>query len=287
MHFENTRRLYVSDIDGTLLNSEGQLSTETKSVVQAFIASGGAFTLCTGRPTGTALAIAHELGIQLPILTYNGAMGYSMQQGRYIHHALLPPVSAVKLIVLVTSRAIVCVLYVLDSAGNTVLLHDNPKRPVMSRFVKDHLVYEHLLERIDGNLSLQADDSLIQLIAINSKASLTKLKQAVLDNFELKVFLVECFRDPGEWFLEVTSMQSTKGKGVQWLRDHLGASEVICFGDLSNDIPMFEVADYAVAMENANDRLKQLANAVTLCNNSHGVVRFLIDRYGDALRLLR
>ena len=280
MDFNQTGRLYVSDLDGTLLNSKGKLSPRTKSVIRNFIEAGGAFTICTGRPTGTALAIAEELELELPVLTYNGAMAYSLNERSYVHHSLLPEGVTDRLVELCHEHGVECLLYALEAGGSTVLVHDGFTQPIMQRFLVDHLEFEHLTDRKAAQLKLSESDRAVQLIAIHKKSVLDRLKQAILEEFELKIFLVECFRDPGEWFFEVTSMNSTKGKGINWLRGHIGAREVICFGDLSNDIPMFERSDFAVAMENANDQLKALSNAITLSNDSHGVAHFIGERYG-------
>lgn len=279
MKFDTTGSLYVSDIDGTLLQSDGTLSAETKRVVRQFIDNGGAFTLCTGRPTGLVLAIAAELGIRLPVLTYNGAMAYSIEAQRYIHHSVVPQETAQLLVDRIKAVGIDFLIYVLDAAGQTVLVHNRPEHSVMARFVSDHVSYEHLVERYDADLTLQSGDQLVQIVAINGQSVLSELQADLLQHLPVKVFLVECHDDPGQWFLEATSMRSTKGKGVNWLRDHVGAERVICFGDLLNDIPMFEVADTAVAMDNAAEPLKALAHEVTSCNDTHGVAKFLSERY--------
>lgn len=279
MHFNETGRLYVSDMDGTLLQTDGTLSPVTKTVVRRFIEKGGAFTLCTGRPTGLVLAIAEELGIRLPVLTYNGAMAFSLADQRYMHHAVLPDDIAPAIIERVRSHGIDFVLYTLTPSSQTVMVHNKPEHPILSRFVTDHIAYEHLIERYDPNLTLKDDDKLVQIISINTHAVLTKLREDLLAHFNMKVFLVQCHGDPDYWFMEATSVRSTKGKGVGWLRSYLGAREVVCFGDLYNDIPMFEVADTAVAMENAADALKEIAHEVTECNDNHGVARFLEGRY--------
>lgn len=279
MHFEETGRLYVSDMDGTLLQTDGTLSLQTKNIIKSFIKKGGAFTLCTGRPTGMVLAIAEELEIQLPVLTYNGAMAFDMQAQQYMHHALLPDDISSELIERVKSHGIDFVLYTLTPSSQTVMVHNDPTHPVLSRFVTDHISYEHLVERRDPALALLPHERLVQIISINTKEVLEKLREDLLSHFNMKVFVVQCSGDPDFWFLEATSARSTKGKGVQWLREQLGAKEVVCFGDLYNDIPMFEVADTAVAMENAADALKEIAHEVTQCNDAHGVARFLEGRY--------
>lgn len=279
MRFEETGRLYVSDMDGTLLQTDGTLSPETKSVVQNFIRKGGAFTLCTGRPTGLVLSIAEDLGIRLPVLTYNGAMAFDMQAQQYMHHAVLPDDIAPDLIERVKSYGIDFVLYTLTPAGKTVMVHNKPAHPVLSRFVTDHIRYEHLQERYDPEFGLPKQEHLVQIISINTREVLEKLQKDLLSEFNMKVFVVQCSGDPDYWFLEATSVRSTKGKGVQWLRERMGAREVVCFGDLYNDIPMFQVADTAVAMQNAAHALKEIAHEVTLCNDSHGVARFLEARY--------
>src|SRR5512140_3411087 len=68
------RRLYISDLDGTLLGSDRQLGARTRRVLEAFIAGGGLFTIATGRSAASCAATLGGLALSMPVITHNGAL---------------------------------------------------------------------------------------------------------------------------------------------------------------------------------------------------------------------
>lgn len=81
-------------------------------------------------------------------------------------------------------------------------------------------------------------------------------------------------------FLEIMHKEGTKGHAVQFLANHFGleCSQVIAIGDSWNDREMLEVAGLGVAMENAVESLKEIADYITLSNNEDGV-KHVIDKF--------
>ena len=69
--------------------------------------------------------------------------------------------------------------------------------------------------------------------------------------------------DGDTWYLEVFDKAASKAHAVDFLREYTGADEVVCFGDNLNDLPMFERADLAVAVEGAVDEVKKRADSIT------------------------
>ena len=65
--------LAVSDFDGTLLSTKGEVSKQTISTIQSFVSRGGVFSVCTGRMTGSIIGILQNLGIYGYVISYNGA----------------------------------------------------------------------------------------------------------------------------------------------------------------------------------------------------------------------
>ena len=78
------KRLYVSDLDGTLLDNEAQISDETARVLNDYIRQGLQFTISTARTPTTALKIIEKLNLRLPVMMMNGVLIYDMETKRYI-----------------------------------------------------------------------------------------------------------------------------------------------------------------------------------------------------------
>jgi hydroxymethylpyrimidine pyrophosphatase-like HAD family hydrolase len=80
-------------------------------------------------------------------------------------------------------------------------------------------------------------------------------------------------------WMDVHHHQASKGNATATLKNQLGASNIICFGDSNNDLSMFEFADESYAPENAKSEIKQSANAIIGHNHKDGVAHFLRERF--------
>ncbi|MBQ7313356.1 MAG: HAD family phosphatase, partial [Clostridia bacterium] len=83
---------------------------------------------------------------------------------------------------------------------------------------------------------------------------------------------------PGTWYLEIFDEKASKKHAVEFLRAYTGAERVICFGDNRNDLPMFEAADFAVAVPNAVQEAKDAADDIAV----DGVVAY-IEQYAEKM----
>ena len=74
---------------------------------------------------------------------------------------------------------------------------------------------------------------------------------------------------------------ATKANAIAELKNFLGCDKVVCFGDGINDISMFNIADESYAVENAEDELKNIADAVIDSNENDGVAKWLLENYNS------
>ena len=91
------------------------------------------------------------------------------------------------------------------------------------------------------------------------------------------VFQQELYRP--EYWCEVMPAQATKAEAARKLKELLGFGRIVAFGDAINDIPLFEAADEAYAVDNAAEPLKRIATGVIGANDADGVARFLKARH--------
>ena len=83
----------------------------------------------------------------------------------------------------------------------------------------------------------------------------------------------------GEYWCEIMPRHANKAEAVLRLKEMLGCDRIVCFGDGSNDMTMFRIADECYAMENADDELKAIATGVIGSNNDDGVAKWLLANY--------
>lgn len=99
---------------------------------------------------------------------------------------------------------------------------------------------------------------------------------------ETEIPTVDLYRAK-DTYIEIASTETSKGKGVQTLLEHfytdIDKKQTIGFGDNYNDMPLFDAVGHSVAVENARPELKAIAHAVTLSNKAHGVADFINKNY--------
>ncbi|MEQ8801133.1 MAG: HAD hydrolase family protein, partial [Haliea sp.] len=81
-------------------------------------------------------------------------------------------------------------------------------------------------------------------------------------------------------WIDIHHIDASKGNAVTRLKEDLGVSKVLCFGDSDNDLSMFALADECYAPDNAKDYVKEVATAVIGHHNEDGIARFLRQRFG-------
>ena len=108
------KRLFVSDLDGTLLNQYGEVSEKTAEILNEAIAKGLDFTISTARTPTTALQIVEPLNLRLPIMMMNGVLIYDMATKRYLRKETMDATIVMVILGMIKTRGLDCFLYALD-----------------------------------------------------------------------------------------------------------------------------------------------------------------------------
>jgi len=263
-------KLICCDLDKTLLNAKHEIAPETMRVLKILHDQGVYISITTGRAGFDAKHHAELIGEDTYYMGSNGAI--LGQKDQIIHETILSQ----------------------SQKHDLFDLIDKTKfKPI---FVTDHHIYvydwfHYMFNRLFYNRG-QADDYLVY------EPNLNKLKALIIDE-KIKIHKVIAFPKwkrasrvlksaihkkktfelavtPGNVF-EITGLGVSKGSGVEHLAEHLGIemSEVIAFGDSENDISMLKAVGLGVAMDNAKDKVKNVADEVTLHHNELGVASTL------------
>jgi Cof subfamily protein (haloacid dehalogenase superfamily) len=256
-------RLVATDLDGTLLRSDGTVSARTRSALQQARDQGIVVVLVTGRPPHTLRMAAQAAGVSGLAICSNGAVVYDLDQSAIVRHTALDTATAARLVrALRAAVPEVCFAFVRGE-----------------RFACDQAYYDlsEARDQADGYLDLAVlgealalcDEAPTKLIARHASLSADDLLTAVhalgLDGFEAT--------HSGAPFVEVAAAGITKAHALEALSTDLGisAADVVAFGDAPNDLPMLRWAGLSVAVANAHPHLLAEAHEVTLANNEDGV----------------
>ncbi len=262
--------LYISDLDGTLLNSSKKIKPRAAEMLNDMIDNGVMFTYCTARSLNSASEIMKDVNIQLPVSLMNGVFIYDVIKNKYIKKNF-PDEKAIKLLKETVVRL-----------NERPMIHSIIDNKVKNSYIVGSPTLKSYLKEHKNDERMRAVESYDELFAgqIFYAVFLNPINKNELD----KIFIPEngfshtYYRDVYDenmYWYEIFSSTASKANAVLQLKEIIGADEVVCFGDSDNDLPMFSVSDRCYAVENASDEIKAEASAIIGSNEAVGVPLFI------------
>lgn len=256
-------KLVATDLDDTLLDKEFRLTDPVRRAVAAVRAAGVHFTVSTGRMFRSAARLAGELGIDLPLITYQGALVKNSLSGEVLIDLPLPLDYARGIIGVIHKKGFHINAYLDD---RLLVERDTPEGRRYAAVAGVELeVVGDLLEYLDRDPT--------KVLAIAGEAELDELAAEMLPAYGGRVHMVKS----KPHFLEFSHPEATKGHALAVLAEHFGVAreEVMAIGDSYNDLEMLAYAGLGVVVANARDDIKKHAGYVTKAPNGEGVVEAL------------
>lgn len=267
------KTLYVSDLDGTLLQSNETLSPYTNKVINKLVQEGMLFSYATARSSITAHKVTKELHAKIPLIVYNG----------------------VAIVDNVTHEVLWSHFF--DDGINNVLNHliEHDIYPIVYAYIDNVEKFSYIEEKCTAGMkkfitSRQGDprQNPVQYITdlylgnqfyitcIDDKEKLKPFYELYKEQYHC-IFQEDIYTQ--EQWLEILPKNTSKAHAIQKLKALLKCDKLVVFGDGKNDIEMFKIADECYAVENAVDELKQIATDIIGSNNDDGVAKWLMQNY--------
>lgn len=245
-------KLFVTDLDGTLLPTQATVSEGNIRAVQDAVAAGVTVTIATGRMYRAALPVAQALGVNVPIITYNGALIKTVD-GNVIYRSCLEPSLVVKILDFCESRGWYVQSYSRDS------LRYPEHTELSDQYEKSQLVTGEAVGW-DGMREITEETPKLLCIAPRPEEAEERVK-ALSEHFAGRL---EVFRSSPR-YIELVRVGVSKAAAVTLLAERMGITkdEVMAIGDGNNDIPMLQAAGRSVAMGNAIPEVKAVCDYVT------------------------
>ncbi len=275
---EARRRVYVTDLDGTLLANDARLSSRTRSGLSELLEDGLLLTVASARSVVAMQWILSGLRLPLPVVEFNGAFISDLDTGRHLVTNALDAKVAGGAYELIRSAGALPFVSAFDGESDR-LYYSDIENPGMAWYVNDRLASGDRRVRRTEDQSCRLNEQVVCLTAIDEPHVVTKLREDLVGRFG-EAISVRAFRNeyfPGWDWLTVHDAEATKDRALATLLEARGldGAEVVAFGDSDNDVPMFRFADRAIAVGNASEELKSLAAEVIRSNTEDGVVEFL------------
>ena len=260
--------LVISDVDGTLVTSGKVLTPRAIAAVQRLHENGIGFSICSSRPPFGLRMMIEPLRLRLPFGGYNAGSIVEPASLSVVEQKLIPPDAARQAVAIFQQHAIDCWVFV----GNEWLIA-NPTGDHVDREIHTIQTPPTIVPAFE-----EAHFAAVGKIVGPSKdhdrvARVTELMQTALAG------RANAARSQ-PYYCDVIPPGIDKGRLVELLGERLAVpeSEILVLGDMENDLEMFRKAGFAVAMGNATDEVKRVAQGTTLSNEEDGFAA-AIDRY--------
>lgn len=254
-------KLVVCDMDGTLLNDEKELSSEVSWIKEKLRSKGIDFTLASGRNIHILENYIQQIKIEVPVICNNGANIFYHSKCLHQQNINMDDLeSATKVL---EENNIGYIAYANDEV---FVRKTNPIIPFIKRL-------EGKVDITYTTTFVRPKKAILKLVCIDEDDNKMKRIQK-----ELEFICKESILLKSEGSIYTFSDRlATKGEAIHRLCNYLNIKEeqVLVFGDNYNDISMFEVAGYGVAVENAEPALKEVAKAFCGSNRNNGVIEYL------------
>jgi Cof subfamily protein (haloacid dehalogenase superfamily) len=269
--------LITFDLDGTLLNSQGEISDYTRETLRGLADKGIAYTVATGRTLHSAKIVLEGAGFTLPQIFKNGVMIWNPQTSEYLLENYLTLQEIEHVLTAVLAQQVTPFIFTLESGNRHGIYHTPLLNEVEERLAKDFASRGEV--EVQPASELPADARVTNISALGAPESIRAVEAMILDEPQLVAYGGDALESMNLRWIDIHHTDASKGGAVTLLRQQLGASRVLCFGDSDNDLSMFAVADECYAPSNAKDPVKKAATAVIGHHDDDGIARFLRDRF--------
>ena len=278
-------KLIALDLDGTLLNSYGEITNKNKEAIQYAIDKGVEVMLASGRDIQTMKKISSELGIDNFIIAGNGACIYDMKEESNIYESFIQKEKALQIIKICKENSIFFNIYtnigiITESLNYNVKVFNNENnyRPNNKRTnIEIVSNIETYIENNDFKILkiIICDESKIIFNNIIEKLKTIKDVEVLdVEHMSKKIIRIGTEEHKVEYFYtEVTNENTNKWSAIKYLAEKLGIKEeeIVCIGDNMNDYEMVKNCGLGITMQNSALEKQNIADYVTEDNNSDGV----------------
>ena len=268
------KTLYVTDLDGTLLNTKVKISDFSLQVINSLVDRGLLFSYATARSLSSASIVTKGLSTMLPVIVYNGtflinpvtkevlsSIGFSKKQTSYLKNIL-------------EENKIFPLVYSYLEEQEKVSWLCGQETEGMKYYLANREGDRRMTPLSDYQKLYQGQ--VFYMTCIGEKEKLQPVFEMLKDHSEYNcIFQQELYRQ--EYWCEIMPKNATKAQAILKLKEITGCERIVSFGDAINDLPMFSISDECYAVENAVEKLKRAATGIIASNDKDGLAHWLLE----------
>jgi len=267
------KTLFITDLDGTLLNKEAKITPVTAKIINGLIDEGMIFTYATARGLTSTLRIAGDINFKEPGVQHNGVFIQNPKTGEYFDKCLFDKNKIIEFIKICEKNSIYLVVFAFIDGRERASWIQGKETEGMLYYLESRKNDKRL--RPINNYNELIDGDIYEMTFMeNSEDKIIKAENILNLN---SYFAYHKYRDvySNTYFMEIMRSDAGKDSGVLKVKELVGADKIVCFGDNINDIPMFNVSNEKYAVANAVDEVKNIATDVIGSNEDDGVAKWL------------
>ena len=266
------KKIFFTDLDGTLLNSKKEITPENKAAIEKARAAGHSIVLATGRSTVNMLLQVKRLGLDTPgcyAITFNGSCVIRCDTGETLHWESLSMDTVRYLMEETRKWQIHAQAY---SRTETIAEKQTPE---LTRYDKNNGGHSRLVADIPSALTEEPPKILLADLHDREKLEHFQAEHAKALEGQADSFF-SC-----KEYLEYVPAGVNKGSAIRWLCRYLDVDifQTVAAGDAANDLSMIKTAAVGAAMCNGEDEVKANADYVTERDNDHSGVAEIIEKF--------
>ena len=283
-------QLVVVDLDGTMLNSYGMVTENTKNIIRQTMEKGIDVIIASGRPIDSIKTIAKEIGSKNYFIAGNGALIYDMKKDEIIYDKFLPKHKVLEIIKICEENSISYNVYTDQTILATALKYN------VLYYQKENLKKEEnkqtkisMIENMYEYVKNKKEEKYLKITICDDNQTvfqsiIRKLRKIqgieVLDVSHMSRKTIKQGTEEitiAYYYTEITVQNVDKWNAVEFLMEKLNISkeEIVAIGDNVNDKKMIQEAGLGVAMGGSTPEITQIADYVTTSNNEEGVAKVL------------
>ncbi len=266
------KTLYVTDLDGTLLNTKDTINPYSIEVINSLVEEGMLFTYATARSLSSASVVAKGLSTKIPVIVYNGATIINPDTKEVLASVDFTMEETSKVREVLNDHSISPLVYSFVEGVEKVSWVTSRENEGKQRYINLRKGDKRLRPLEDGG-DLYAG-AVFYFTCIGEKEELQPIYNILSKDDRYTCTLQqELYRT--EYWCEIMPKKATKAEAIGKLKELWKCDRVISFGDAINDIPMFQISDECYAVSGAVEGLKELATGIIGSNDEDGVAKWL------------
>lgn len=272
----NRSVLFVSELDNTLLHSDGKITSYTEFHINRMIDDGEWFTIVTDRTPATLVPILENLNLNLPVIAMNGAVLYDVQDRSYSFSLPMDREVSDAIESVFEEERQNCFVHAIINETMHIYYGDF-KNTAEERF------YHRLRRTSHKNYvfgGLPEDQQAVNITSVNEESVNNRIRKKIeaLDiGKRIEIINIPSHDAEGYTVMDIYSADATRENAILKMKKDLSVDQIVAFGSSSLNVPTFKLANRAYAVENAARALKEAATQTISNNDSDAVVK-MIDK---------